>query len=390
MTKVLKNTDAMRYYNANFAPVVHKNKPLNGFKNLFDASAASVDSLKIRIPLNKVWYIDPRMTDHCILVSKNTGAVLDENEFKKHSLSIEDKGIKTRFAIQEIISGRGKQTNKFLTILVSSKTLKENYFYGITNQTANTVYDYLMSLKIATFSFSDFMESECVDIDVKADLKPSVPVVSVVNRLYEQAEKKRAQRNGCSVYRKKTNLGIQFALRKTNSFKKCPYLKFYEKVRELKTRSTDFMNAFLNEGKNLPSEILRIETTIKNKKHLQAIGHGFNTLSSILNDLQDIARKAFHYAFRAHLNGFKMAVLRIRDEASLTLSERVLLDLIFKEMKSGFSYKETADRIILRICKNKSERYKLKTSIKTVFSKSGSRFENDSIEDELNAVFCQN
>ena len=77
--------------------------PFNPFNERFSPSAVSIDSLKIRIPLSLVSVSDARLTDHCILVSKDTGSVVDETEYKNNSLKIDDNGIKTRFAIEKII-----------------------------------------------------------------------------------------------------------------------------------------------------------------------------------------------------------------------------------------------------------------------------------------------
>lgn len=368
----------------------NSNTGLHSFSETFSPSSVSIDSLKIRIPLSLVSITDSRLTDHCILVSKETGSVVDETEYKNNSFKIDDSGIKIRFAVEKIIVGHSKETNDYLTIMVSSKCLKSHYFVGITSETISLVYDYLISKNVVWFSFQNFLKGECVDIDIKTDVVPLMEVREVVDKLYSQAEKKRNQREGCSVYRKKTNLGIQFALRNTHSFKKSPYLKFYEKVRELNSRSKEFMNTFLTDVK-LPSEILRIETTIKNKKHLRLLGQSCSKLGSVIENINEIALFAFENAFQAHLKNFKLYnSMRVETNSKATVNDRILIKCVFELIEQGYSYGEAVNEIVSSVCQNKSERYKLRTKLRGLYRKVFKDIETNSIEDEMNSFLRQN
>lgn len=364
--------------------------PFNPFNERFSPSAVSIDSLKIRIPLSLVSVSDARLTDHCILVSKDTGSVVDETEYKNNSLKIDDNGIKTRFAIEKIILGHTKETYDYLTIMVSSKCLKHHYFNGITSETVSMVYNYLISKNVVWFQFQDFLKGECVDIDIKTDILPLMEVKEVIDKLYLQAEKKRNQREACSVYRKKTNLGIQFALRNTHSFKKSPYLKFYEKVRELNSRSKEFMNSFLSKV-DMPQEILRIETTVKNKKHLRLLGQPSSELGSVIENIAQIASIAFENAFRAHLKNFKLVnSMRIETNSKLSVNDKVLLKCLFLLMEEGFSYGEAIEEVVNETCSNKHERYYMKRRFRKLYSKGFEDIETVSIENEMNSFLRQN
>lgn len=381
------NKNCMQKYDNS---IYNSNGKICTFNETFSPSNVSVDSLKIRIPLSLVSITDSRLTDHCILVSKETGSVVDETEYKNNSLKINENGIKIRFAIEKIIVGHPKDTSDYLTIMVSSKCLKSHYFIGITIETISLVYEYLISKNVVWFSFQSFLNGECVDIDIKTDILPVMDVKEVINKLYYQAEKKRNQREGCSVYRKKTNLGIQFALRNTSSFKRSPYLKFYEKVRELNSRSKEFMDTFLNEIK-LPSEILRIETTIKNKKHLRLLGQSCSKLGSVLENIDEISLVAFENAFQAHLKNFKLHnTMRVETNSKLSVNDKVLIKCLFLLIEEGYTYKEAVDEMVNETCSNKHERYYMRGKMKKLYSKGFEDLEMVSIEDEMNSFLRQN
>jgi len=60
----------------------------------------SIDSLKIRIPLNQIKIIDPSLNSRWLLVNEKTGDV-DENYFKENSFKVSSEGISIRYAIEK-------------------------------------------------------------------------------------------------------------------------------------------------------------------------------------------------------------------------------------------------------------------------------------------------
>lgn len=91
----------------------------------------AIDSLKIRIPLNRVQILDEGIREVVANVSTRTGEVLQEKENTRSSR--DEHGIKTEFSIEK--RATQFETVQYLIILVNAKQLKERYFEGIKGKT---------------------------------------------------------------------------------------------------------------------------------------------------------------------------------------------------------------------------------------------------------------
>ena len=260
-----------------------------------------IDSLKVRIPLERVKMINPLLIGDYTIVQNSTGVILDDDDFKQNAPCFNQNGVKTYYKIEKQVT-QNQTVDSFCTILLSSKVLENRYFEGIQNSTIQDVYYSLQNQNFIDVSFNDFVEGEITDIDVKYDFVSNEKATDFVTTLYNGAKMVKKAVHGCSLYKKDDNCGIQFALRKTDCFKKSPYLKFYEKVRELHFKSNVFYNSYLKGRIQLPEELIRCETTIKNKKHLKLLGAEGNTFGYALNNIDSISENAFKYAFRQHIN----------------------------------------------------------------------------------------
>lgn len=347
---------------------VHSYDYSNLFPNKFNASYSSIDSLKIRLPIESVNLVNPILYEKYNIVDPY-GMVIQEDVFKNKAFKDNDNGIKTSYLIQKVIVGGNKAQYEYLVILFSSKVLKTKYFEGITLNTLRNAYDYIISRNVVTFSYDTFLKGECTDIDIKVDTITEMKPVDLVNQMYSQALKKKNQREGCSVYRKTgENVGIQFALRQTTSFKRSPYLKFYEKKTELISKSTTFMQNYVDIDR-IPDNLLRTETTIKNKKHLKALGFKDNGLRYICSKVEDIGLLSFKYAFKAHLKQFKYKEVIEPKDSKLLMSERYLL-LSINLLQSGneLTQEEITHHILEKVCFDKDERRRAKKAILRLFS----------------------
>ena len=353
--------------------VTKEKEVINPFDYLIKNQPKTIDSLKIRIPIEQVKIINEILGDEYYVFSKTTGEEITDESFKKNAYFHELNGCKTYYKIEKQNLQKGA-ISTYLTILLTSKILAKDYFKGLQKSTALQVYDKLMDQKVISISFETFMFSECTDTDIKIDLVPSVPVMQIVKELFKLAKPKKLAIEGCSIYTKKDNLGIQFALRKTSRYINCPYLKFYEKIRELKYHSEEFYkNNFI--GLDLPKEILRIETTIKNKNHFNHFKQSSTTLCSILDNLQNIGTLAFKKAFESHLNVVPEFIdhkKEIGAEVKLAIKDRLIHHAIKKNMEMGLPYNLAVEAVIMDCATNKSERYKLKKQIQKIFKIKGS------------------
>ena len=208
------------------------------------------------------------------------------------------------------------------------------------------------------------------------DLIPRVEAVKIIDTVYNLAKPKKLAIEACSIYRRKDNLGIQFALRKTSRYINCPYLKFYEKVRELKYKSKDFYFEQL-QAVDLPKEIIRIETTIKNKKHFKHFGQRSTALTHIIDNLENIATLAFKKAFDVHLEFSEKKLqgkFMLEEPDSITnlkIDDKIIYHAVVKNMETGLSFLKAKEAVVGACAFHKSERYKLRKRMDRIFNITG-------------------
>jgi len=243
-----------------------------------------VDSLKIRIPIQKVNIHHNGLNAVVMRVSQSTGEIIDEK--LETSIRSELDGVRTAFNVtKESIDG--KRTGTFLTILVNAKMLGGQYFDGITMETIRTIYGYIMDLNVASFTYVDFMDGECVDVDVRKDFQSDD---TAVGHVFSRLNKNYIHRNkidtGIIPFKTgKRQTGIQFNKRTTTSFLTSPFMKIYNKHSDaLDSKHHEF---FKHHAITVPYDLWRVEYTIKNKKHLKHIGMG-NRLNDVLSTPQDV------------------------------------------------------------------------------------------------------
>jgi len=243
-----------------------------------------VDSLKIRIPLQRVTIHHSGLNAMVGKVVLSTGEVISET--METSIRSEIDGVRTAFTVcKESLDG--KRTGMFLTILINAKMLGKGYFNGITTETIQTIYSYIMDLNVASFTYDDFMNGECVDIDVRKDFQGGdVEVNHAMERLKKNYIHRDKMDTGILTFKTgKRTTGIQFNKRTTTSFLTSPFMKIYSKYADaMDSKHYEF---FRHHGIKIPHDLWRVEYTIKNKKHLKHVGMG-NRLKDILTTTQDV------------------------------------------------------------------------------------------------------
>lgn len=351
-----------------------------------------IDSLKIRLEKDQITVINPILQDEFAVVSTTTGHIIDDDNFKKSAFFHEYNGIKTYYRIEKQVS-RDKSVKEYVTVLVSSKALEDQYFDGICGSTIERLYSNLIDHKVIWCNQDTFYSGECTDVDIKIDFVPEGRALDVINSLYAQVKPQKLAHKAASVYRQKKNLGIQYALRKTQCFQTSPYLKVYEKVRELTYKSHVFKEAYLS-GIKLPDEVLRVETTIKNRKHFTALGQKSTRLIDIVNNLPKVSEIAYKRAFEAHLGAFQQAAVS-QNARDLKPMDKALVLLITEKMLSGNDFLLAKEIVIQATCVDKKQRYRMGKRIDRLakhvdFSKFVQAKENESLYYEFIARFSTN
>jgi len=251
-----------------------------------------IDSFTISIELEKVKIVSENVNSEIVSFYEKTGKITETQKSKGvpvhfHGL---DSGAKIYFKIKKESrkkAGGGYRKQEYAQFLIYSKLLGCEYFEGITSENIKHIYDILTSEthaseKIFDFDYETFLNARATDIDYKVDSIVNANFSEII-RTFEQLKKRKF-----TAGKKIDNEMIQFSKRSTTKTRTEPFLKIYNKNLELMYESRAFYDNFLERsfGRFLDrNTILRLETTIKNKQHLQRIftSEKKNTLFEILN-----------------------------------------------------------------------------------------------------------
>ena len=286
----------------------------------------SVDSLKVRIRFNDIQVINPSFNEERYTVNSD-GEVLEA--FKNNAFSIEDKGVKTKYLIQKQGS-RGRSTINYLVILLNSKLLGKDYLEGITSKNIRKVYDKIISHGVVHFSYEDFIWANCTDVDYKMDSVVK-SYREVFSHMDSNAKAYKERDRGCNKINKGGNAGIEFGKREkaTPSY---PFLKLYAKALELQNRSDEFKKAY---GINVDADTVRVEFTIKNKRHFKKYEIEDTRLENILSLGQDKLNSILKSIVSIHLE--KRTMTKSKVNHRLTPTNTILRSALMFYLKQGFS-----------------------------------------------------
>jgi hypothetical protein len=326
----------------------------------------SIDSLKFRIPLNLLNSVHSVVKDVHFEGNATTGEI-DETSFK---LKAKDFYISDSVKVRALIQKRATALNhneECLIIYLNSKILGSRYFEGLTANNIELVFNKLTEIGLLDCSFDVFLDSECTDIDLKLDDSMTLYEWKI---LLSQFRKMSINQERYKTFNPKKenplNIGLQFSQRTTRSYNK-PFFKLYHKGGELIHNSTDFKNEFFNDidNENLTS-IVRIETTIKDKKHAKLLGIEKTTLQSLLLLKDEQKFSVFRKIFEKHLQPMKVHSIKPRTNQP---NEILLFNAIAYLIEvNGFSINEVT-RILLHGIECRKIKSRKKSEILSVYEK---------------------
>jgi hypothetical protein len=277
-----------------------------------------IDSLKIRVKLDKVKILDQRLITDFIAyyptIEKldgegNEQEQLGDNYRKAEPFTKIINGITYRFYIKAFIDAK-KTAHEYVVFQISAKMLKEKYFEGITAYNYGAIVDDINSFGVLKISKTAFLQGLVSDIDI------------CINQLIDTNSLKTAfsfilqnpnsgklplihQFNQSNTVKNTFNIGMDFNKREKAS-NTAPYCKIYHKGFELLSKSIVFYKAYLEPMKtSVLDNLVRYEFTIKAHKHKEYLTNkgfkaDFKTLFELLaaspNDLKNIAKSGLkHY-----------------------------------------------------------------------------------------------
>jgi len=323
------------------------------------------DSLKWRGPTSKCKILNEGLNGNLIIVNDKTGVVLDRI-FKKNAYPINDNGINIYFAIEEQTTA-DQSRKSFITILITSKLLKERYFEGITKNNIRLVYDALMSYKIVSFSYDTFLNGEVTDVDFKKDISTS-EMDSIIKGSYSLTKENHKMSEVCRTFNKKDNKGIQWSKRDTTEVMKKPFVKIYHKGLDLtRSKSKEFYENYIL---GTASEIkvdnrVRIEFTIKNKKHFRSHKVLETTLKNILSLSKEKKDQMFTTSLSSHLDIYESKPISIKED--LSPNHKIILKLMDIAIKTKKYVPDSLLIMLVHDIEDKSIRSRKKKELKLLF-----------------------
>jgi hypothetical protein len=360
----------------------------------------SIDSLKLFIPLEFCKITDNRLTDNYISVHEkslvsfvNNEAGADEIEidntyFKAKAIPINENGIHTKFLIMKMFVNKAGEQKPHLIILLNSKTLKENYFHGISATTIKRVFQYLMSLKVFQISFDDFLEhSKCSDIDFKIDeiAKDYNTVLKTIVEKIETSKVYSKSYKGHKAYNQKYNKGITFGDR-SQATANYPFYKIYVKCLELEKNRRKLeatkkgitqaemeqaikQDAFYNTYLKHYAEdtrfyyILRAEFTLKNKEAIKNFLGCDNTLKWILRCKQKAIESAIQKVWECHISKIKT----VKGDNTLTPTDRIIFNQLqyINILQPNLPYIKILDIVLQNL--SATERSRMKAKFENIY-----------------------
>lgn len=342
------------------------------FSNIPNLGETSVDSCKLRLELSSLDSYDKTLNENLITLDAETCSTI-EREFKRQSKKYFCKGFSVYASISENVRISKDHFSNCLILLVNSKQLGSRYFEGITNETLPIIFELVKDLGILNCSYNTFISSSITDVDFKKDnlidfddYKEMISACQIMTKPSNDRDK------GCTVFSKKDNYGISWSVRTTSKYLTSPYTKIYHKGLEFnkdsdKGGSKDFKDMYLSSVDT--SNVMRLETTIKNKKHLESLKLGLKTFTirDLLNLNQEQKSKIISTSINSHLLP-RTKSLTFKTESKMTPSNRVYLNLLLGLISDGNFTFQRALNLALNGIENDSSKSNTKKTLTRIYN----------------------
>jgi hypothetical protein len=254
-----------------------------------------------------------------------------------------------------------------ILIYFSSKIAGADYFGGITKPIVTDVLEHLKNIGYLEFdnTYEIFKQIYVKDWDVKFDMKLCHKDKEDLIR-YNKELKDRFQGSPDHFHSydsEKKGFNITTYKREIATLAK-PFLKFYDKSRELTTKSNDFFNTLPVEIQQEVVEnlIYRYEFTLKDKTYFSKFG-----LSNRLEDVLEITQEKWKEIGRYFLNtNFQVKVRKPIDTSKLKPIELLLCLHFIENFESGQSVDQIRNKYI-SVHTNKTTRNRMKNLFDRIY-----------------------
>ena len=263
-----------------------------------------VDSFRIKIPYHDCKILSPELDQLYLTINSNTSEIM--NERLNNRINVGTDYMKLWIQVRSynaLVQTKHKGTyanlpQKYIVVTVHSKLLRSQYLDRITLKNIHLVYDALMNYKVFYCTRKTFLSSDVLDIDFCRNVQ--IPNWSECKSyIIQHLRRTRELNRGCYEFKSKDNIGLQFGTRDKSTYTN-PYIKIYHKYLELTTKSKQFAEMYLNDAIDIPSDLFRVEYTLRDKKHYKRYGLGSRLIDmlQIPNHKKElIASHMFSYQF---------------------------------------------------------------------------------------------
>jgi hypothetical protein len=316
-------------------------------------SEFKIDSFKLRILRDdiKSTHLPTNLNAEIISIYAETGEIINPNELglktKLNTLNLSNDNETTSVAIGiESIRTTFRQ-REYLTLKITTKLLKEQYYDGINSQTIYNIVEYLNSVNVG-ITIEQILKAEVTDIDICKDFVVEPNNYNLlINQIKINTKASQEQNKGYNIFNKIDNKGIEFSSRK-KATPNNPFFKIYNKFLDAKgLKHSKFFEIYKIETE---SNLHRIECTLKNKKHFEKYNLG-NTLESFLQLEQKELSKIVSQITSMHLNKSPRNKMELRKQQNLYESYIELCLLYSNKLNIPF---ETTKETLLNVIVNRN------------------------------------
>ena len=297
------------------------------------------------------------------LLDTDTSEVI--SEFKRHSLEVPYKNHKIYIARVQKELKQGVISK--ILIYFPAKLSGNRYFFGINKALFLEVLNHLQSIGYLKFkNDNDIFKNIFVkDLDMKMDMKLDLKARLEIKEYNQQLQDRfnGTSENFHSFDSHKQGFGISTYDRAKATISK-PFLKFYDKSTELKSKNYDFLKSLSPEIQEevYNNFIYRYEFTLKNKSFFDKFG-----ISNRLEDILEVRKYKWQQIGAYFLNSnFQTKVVKPKDTSGLTPTEKIFALLFSREIDRGTSVDEIRNMFI-SVHKTKKTRYRARLLFEKIY-----------------------
>ena len=262
-------------------------------KNFIEPYVGKIDSLRIEIPISEVEIIDKTLIEKLYLINSDAQVIKE----KKGEAWVKDiDGINYRFWAKGFYNVNTKVHDNYLVLLANAKMLHERYFEGLNQNNIDFLLENLNKHNVVNITKESLLKASVSDVDFCFDFFATPDELKKVVEIYQRTAI--VGRKDIVNGKKDSNKHVALYLNsRNNQYPAKPYLKFYHKSLELKSKSEEFASRFLDSVDF--ENVARCEVNMKNYKYFERFGLAKQrTVSQIFSLRKKVIQEVFVEAYK--------------------------------------------------------------------------------------------